>query len=55
MDQLEKELELPSGQLMGLFNRSIRKVVQVNVVFLSVAFGRIACMVEHSWCPDPIV
>uniref|UniRef100_A0A670HTS1 RNA cytidine acetyltransferase n=1 Tax=Podarcis muralis TaxID=64176 RepID=A0A670HTS1_PODMU len=29
VDQLEKELELPSGQLMGLFNRSIRKVVQV--------------------------
>ncbi|XP_033005848.1 RNA cytidine acetyltransferase [Lacerta agilis] len=29
VDQLEKEIELPSGQLMGLFNRSIRKVVQV--------------------------
>ncbi|XP_066492273.1 RNA cytidine acetyltransferase isoform X2 [Tiliqua scincoides] len=28
VDQLEKEIELPSGQLMGLFNRIIRKVVQ---------------------------
>lgn len=30
LDQLEKELELPSSQLMGLFNRIIRKVVQVG-------------------------
>ncbi|XP_073514881.1 RNA cytidine acetyltransferase [Phyllobates terribilis] len=28
VDQLEKEIELPSSQLMGLFNRIIRKVVQ---------------------------
>lgn len=30
LDQLEKEVELPSSQLMGLFNRIIRKVVQVG-------------------------
>ncbi|KAG9328103.1 hypothetical protein JZ751_016551 [Albula glossodonta] len=30
VDQLEKEIELPSSQLMGLFNRLIRKVVQVR-------------------------
>lgn len=29
MEQLEKEIELPSGQLMGLFNRIIRKVVKL--------------------------
>lgn len=29
VDQLEKEIELPAGQLMGLFNRIIRKVVKV--------------------------
>ncbi|XP_007885821.1 RNA cytidine acetyltransferase [Callorhinchus milii] len=29
VDQLEKEIELPSSQLMGLFNRLIRKVVQL--------------------------
>lgn len=29
VDQLEKELDLPSSQLMGLFNRLIRKLVQV--------------------------
>ncbi|XP_013931419.1 PREDICTED: N-acetyltransferase 10 [Thamnophis sirtalis] len=29
VDQLEKEIGLPSGQLMGLFNRTIRKVVQL--------------------------
>ncbi|MGH0145470.1 UNVERIFIED_CONTAM: hypothetical protein FKN15_005422 [Acipenser sinensis] len=29
VDQLEREIELPSSQLMGLFNRLIRKVVQV--------------------------
>uniref|UniRef100_A0A1A8N845 RNA cytidine acetyltransferase n=1 Tax=Nothobranchius pienaari TaxID=704102 RepID=A0A1A8N845_9TELE len=28
VDQLEKELDLPSSQLMGLFNRLIRKFVQ---------------------------
>ncbi|XP_036620292.1 RNA cytidine acetyltransferase [Trichosurus vulpecula] len=33
MDQLEKEIELPCSQLMGLFNRIIRKVVQLfNVI-----------------------
>lgn len=29
VDQLEKEIELPAGQLMGLFNRIIRKVMKV--------------------------
>ncbi|XP_056907070.1 RNA cytidine acetyltransferase [Takifugu flavidus] len=29
VEQLEKEIELPSSQLMGLFNRLIRKCVQV--------------------------
>lgn len=29
VDQLEKEIELPSSQLMGLFNRVIRKFVQI--------------------------
>ncbi|XP_075694115.1 RNA cytidine acetyltransferase [Rhinoderma darwinii] len=29
VDQLEKEIELPSSQLMGLFNRIMRKVVQL--------------------------
>ncbi|KAM8891729.1 RNA cytidine acetyltransferase [Spinachia spinachia] len=29
VDQLEKEIELPSSQIMGLFNRLIRKFVQV--------------------------
>lgn len=29
VEQLEKEIELPSSQLMGLFNRLIRKFVQV--------------------------
>lgn len=29
VDQLEKEIELPAGQLMGLFNRIIRKVVKL--------------------------
>ncbi|XP_053141278.1 RNA cytidine acetyltransferase isoform X1 [Hemicordylus capensis] len=29
VDQLEKEIELPGGQLMGLFNRIIRKLVQL--------------------------
>uniref|UniRef100_A0A4W5MBX0 RNA cytidine acetyltransferase n=1 Tax=Hucho hucho TaxID=62062 RepID=A0A4W5MBX0_9TELE len=28
VDQLEKEIDLPSSQLMGLFNRLIRKIVQ---------------------------
>lgn len=35
VDQLEKEIELPSGQLMGLFNRVIRKVVKVTSVLVS--------------------
>lgn len=30
VDQLEKEIDLPSSQLMGLFNRVIRKIVQVT-------------------------
>ncbi|KTG02824.1 hypothetical protein cypCar_00037356 [Cyprinus carpio] len=30
IDELEKEIELPGSQLMGLFNRVIRKVVQVR-------------------------
>lgn len=30
VDQLEKEIDLPSSQLMGLFNRLIRKFVQVS-------------------------
>lgn len=30
VDDLEKEIELPSSQLMGLFNRVIRKIVQVK-------------------------
>lgn len=38
VDQLEKEIELPSGQLMGLFNRIIRKVVKVT---LAEAQGRV--------------
>ncbi|XP_066439613.1 RNA cytidine acetyltransferase [Eleutherodactylus coqui] len=29
VDELEKEIELPSSQLMGLFNRIIRKIVQL--------------------------
>ncbi|XP_006883806.1 PREDICTED: N-acetyltransferase 10 [Elephantulus edwardii] len=29
VDQLEKEIDLPAGQLMGLFNRIIRKVVKL--------------------------
>uniref|UniRef100_A0A8B9H9A8 N-acetyltransferase 10 n=1 Tax=Astyanax mexicanus TaxID=7994 RepID=A0A8B9H9A8_ASTMX len=32
VDDLEKEIELPSSQLMGLFNRLIRKVVQVRAL-----------------------
>ena len=30
----QKELELPSSQLLGLFNRTIRKVVQVKLVLV---------------------
>lgn len=30
VEQLEKEIELPSSQLMGLFNRLIRKFVQAG-------------------------
>lgn len=30
VEQLEKEIELPSSQLMGLFNRLIRKFVQAS-------------------------
>ncbi|XP_075402029.1 RNA cytidine acetyltransferase [Tenrec ecaudatus] len=29
VDQLEKEIDLPAGQLMGLFNRVMRKVVKL--------------------------
>lgn len=42
LDQLEKELELPSSQLMGLFNRIIRKVVQVG------AAGQALDMWDHN-------
>ena len=31
----QKELELPSSQLLGLFNRTMRKVVQVKKKFIS--------------------
>lgn len=31
VEQLEKEIELPSSQLMGLFNRLIRKFVQASL------------------------
>lgn len=34
VDELEKEIDLPSSQLLGLFNRLIRKVVQVNLHLL---------------------
>ena len=34
VDEMEKELELPVGQLLGLFNRSIRKFVQVRYLSL---------------------
>lgn len=30
VEHLEKEIDLPSSQLMGLFNRLIRKFVQVS-------------------------
>ena len=30
MEELEKELDLPSTQILGLFNRGIRKVTQVK-------------------------
>lgn len=39
VDQLEKEIELPSGQLMGLFNRIIRKVVKVVTLVRGQEFG----------------
>ena len=29
IEDLEKELDLPASQLLGLFNRIIRKIVQV--------------------------
>lgn len=29
MDEISKELDVVSSQLMGLFNRAIRKIVQV--------------------------
>lgn len=31
VEDLEKELDLPSSQLLGLFNRIIRKVVNVSL------------------------
>lgn len=31
LEDLEKELDLPSSQLLGLFNRIIRKVVNVSL------------------------
>lgn len=48
VDQLEKEIELPSGQLMGLFNRIIRKVVKVTS-----AEGRALACVEKCVKPTP--
>ncbi|CAH3158897.1 unnamed protein product [Porites lobata] len=38
IETLEKELELPSSQLLGLFNRTIRKVVQCFNAILESAF-----------------
>ncbi|KAM7435703.1 N-acetyltransferase 10 [Porites harrisoni] len=38
IETLEKELELPSSQLLGLFNRTIRKVVQCFNTILESAF-----------------
>jgi len=39
IETLEKELELPSSQLLGLFNRTIRKVVQCYNSVLESSFG----------------
>jgi hypothetical protein len=48
VDQLEKEIELPSGQLMGLFNRIIRKVVKVTS--LRAGFWSLAIIPHtHPW------
>ncbi len=41
VDELEKEIELPGSQLMGLFNRVIRKVVQVSPRPLSLSLIRL--------------
>lgn len=38
IETLEKELELPSSQLLGLFNRTIRKVVQCFNSVLELAY-----------------
>ena len=36
VEDLEKELDLPSTQILGLFNRAIRKMSQVqNNVFVA--------------------
>lgn len=35
VEDLEKELDLPSSQLLGLFNRIIRKVVNVSLICFS--------------------
>lgn len=48
VDQLEKEIELPSGQLMGLFNRIIRKVVKVTLVQEQAGFGSLS---TNTTCP----
>ena len=32
VDELEKDLDLPVSQLLGLFNRMIRKIVQVSLI-----------------------
>ena len=33
VEDIERELDLPSSQILGLFNRIIRKVVQVRASF----------------------
>ncbi|XP_053545303.1 RNA cytidine acetyltransferase [Bombina bombina] len=46
VDHLEKEIELPASQLMGLFNRIIRKMVQTNIQIHS----DLLHMLSMSWC-----
>lgn len=48
VDQLEKEIELPSGQLMGLFNRIVRKVVKVTLVQEQAGFWSLS---TNTTCP----
>ena len=42
----QKELELPSSQLLGLFNRTMRKVVQVKSLFRKVEFLNLASVLK---------